>query len=159
MRRYLWVLLLAAVAGTIAACSQGHEAGEGSAASAGAVRPAKGPPADNSRCHLCHADRQDEVLAASHAKVGVGCAACHGASDEHCGDADSVIPPDIIVAKADIQSACVKCHTRLTREHDPVLAGTVKRSCTDCHGRHRLVHRTRQWDKKTGALLPENPQG
>jgi hypothetical protein len=115
--------------------------------------------ANNSACFVCHVNFQEEDLATTHAKAGVGCIKCHGKSNAHTDDEANLIPPEIMFPKAKINSACLKCHApaKLTDSHKPVLAGTDTKNpyCTDCHGEHRLPHRTRHWDKQTGKLLPK----
>ena len=34
--------------------------------------------------------------------------------------------------------------------------GAVMNSCTDCHGMHRMAHRTRRWDKITRKLIKDD---
>lgn len=113
-----------------------------------------GPAADNSRCFVCHLNYQQEKVAASHAKIGVGCEKCHGTCDEHCGDENNVTAPSTMYDKEKINPFCLQCHPTLSAIHKPVLAGTFDRKyCTECHGDHRLARRSRVWDKKTGKLL------
>jgi len=55
-------------------------------------------------------------------------------------------------------SRCLVCHMNyeeggLSEKHP--AQKMRKKTCTDCHGRHRLAHRTRRWDKATGKLLGE----
>lgn len=136
---------------------------------------AQSAPADNSRCYVCHAnyDSEEETLTFVHARVGIGCVRCHGDSSPHSTDEDGLTPPDRMFPKSRIRFNCLGCHdwvklvasdkTRADRadlqtkpDHQAVLAGTTsdKKFCTDCHGsEHRLSHRTRIWDKKTGQLL------
>ena len=117
-------------------------------------------PADNSRCHVCHINYEDEELAVDHAKKGIGCESCHGPSDAHCDDENNATPPQRMFPKAKVKPFCMQCHRRakLVREptHKPVLAGTAttKKHCTDCHGDHVMGERTVRWDKTTGKLLP-----
>ena len=126
--------------------------------SPGKSRTARGPVADNSRCHVCHINYEDEPLAVTHRQVGVGCERCHGASDAHCADEDNVTPPEIMYPTGKINAACGKCHPSSAidiRPHEPLFDGSApenEQNCTDCHGQHRLAYRTRQWDKATGAL-------
>ena len=137
----------------------------------GAVPP--GLVANNHRCFVCHAnyDFDEEVLVFSHAKANVGCVQCHGESTRHSADEDGLTPPDRMFPKGHIRFNCLGCHdwiklvasdrAKLERtdlaekpDHQSVLDGTAaKKLCTDCHGDHRLGHRTRVWDKKTGQLL------
>lgn len=129
--------------------------------------------ANNHRCFVCHAnyDFDEEVLVFSHAKANVGCVQCHGESTRHSADEDGLTPPDRMFPKGHIRFNCLGCHdwiklvasdrAKLERtdlaekpDHQSVLDGTAaKKLCTDCHGDHRLGHRTRVWDKKTGQLL------
>ncbi len=122
------------------------------------AKPAK---ANNSACFVCHVNFQEEELAVAHARIGVGCAQCHGKSRAHTDDESNVIPPEILFPKAKVNAACLKCHARekLSEVHKTFLAGAdVKNKyCTDCHGNHRINHRTRFWDKETGKLLPADP--
>jgi hypothetical protein len=108
-----------------------------------------GPVADNSRCHVCHMNYAVEKLAVSHAQANVGCEKCHGASNAHCSDEDNITPPDIMYAPEKINSACKSCHP------DAKL-GEGKKYCTECHGEHKLSHRTREWDKTTRALIEDD---
>jgi hypothetical protein len=123
------------------------------------VPPPEGPVADNSRCHVCHINYEEEDLAVNHAKANIGCEDCHGASDAHCSDEDNITPPDIMYPRDDLNSFCLKCHAadKLSDVHQPILAGTAEEKyCTDCHGQHRLGYRTRHWDKATGELLRDD---
>ena len=108
-----------------------------------------GPLADNSRCHVCHINYQDEELAVTHARAGVGCERCHGASDAHCSDEDNITPPDIMYPLDKVNSSCKTCHPE-------GKLGGGKKYCTDCHGEHRLSYRTRKWDKETGELVEDD---
>ncbi len=122
---------------------------------------AAGPMADNSRCHVCHMNYEVEELAVTHAKANIGCEKCHGASDAHCSDEDNITPPEIMFPRAKINGSCMTCHPkgRLDiKAHKPVLEALAqnKKVCTDCHGDHRLAHRTRRWDKATGKLIEDD---
>jgi len=118
---------------------------------------AKAAATQNTRCFVCHTNFQDEKLTVAHAKAGVGCATCHGKSDAHCADENNITAPDAIYSRAAIKPACMQCHdeTKLARrsEHKEVLAGTGSKTCTDCHGNHRLATRTIRWDKTTRQLM------
>ncbi|MCF7668862.1 MAG: cytochrome c3 family protein [Verrucomicrobia bacterium] len=122
-------------------------------------------PADNSRCHVCHLNYGFDDLAVKHAKEGIGCIQCHGESSSHSSDENNVTPPDKMYPRRSITKFCLKCHesASLPEIHEPLLPGACndmcdtnqkKQYCTDCHGSHRLEVRTRNWDKKTGKLLP-----
>lgn len=117
--------------------------------------------ADNSRCLVCHISFDEEPLAVTHAKAGYGCVYCHGKSNAHTADENNVTAPEIMFAKAKINLFCLKCHAKakLSDVHEPVLADKDPKHayCTDCHGEHRVSHRSRNWDKTTGKLLPNKP--
>ncbi len=121
----------------------------------------KGPVADNSRCLVCHINFEDEELAARHAQANIGCVSCHGESAAHSADENNVTAPEIMFPKAKLNQACLKCHTagKLTERHKPVLKGSDPKAkyCTACHGEHKIKHRTHNWDKETGRLLPLKP--
>lgn len=124
--------------------------------------PATGAVFDNSRCHVCHINYEEEKLAVTHARAGIGCEQCHGASDAHCSDEDNITPPDIMYPVAKINPSCMKCHPRDKIDimpHEPLFDGTApkeKQHCIDCHGDHRLSYRTRKWDKATGKLIEDD---
>ncbi|MHC4537722.1 MAG: cytochrome c3 family protein, partial [Planctomycetota bacterium] len=116
--------------------------------------------ADNSRCHVCHINYDEEELALNHELGGVSCEKCHGSSDAHCSDENNITPPDIMYSKASVNPSCMKCHSKeeIIEEghHKPLFSGAVTQMkyCTDCHGReHRIPVRTVRWDKTTGKLL------
>jgi hypothetical protein len=113
--------------------------------------------AQNARCFVCHTNFQNEKLTVAHSRGGVGCTSCHGKSDAHCADENNITAPDIIYARAAIKPACMQCHpeTDIGRksQHKEVIAGTGSKTCTDCHGNHRLPTRTIRWDKTTRQLL------
>ncbi len=126
-------------------------------------QPAGHPKADNGPCFVCHGNFQDESLAVTHAKAGVGCMKCHGPSLAHRSDEDNVTPPEIMYPAAKIDAACRKCHEEHDASAREVIARWQKRCpgktdaarivCTDCHGEHHMQVRTVHWDKETGAWL------
>ena len=142
-------------------------------ADAGPPAP-KGPVADNSRCFVCHAnyDFNEEKLVFTHAQANIGCVRCHGESSPHSTDEDGLTAPDRMFPLPYVRFNCLGCHdsaklvasdqARQNRadlkekpDHQAVLDGTArdKKFCTDCHGEHRLGHRTRKWDKRTSKLI------
>jgi hypothetical protein len=158
----LWILVLATVAVAVAACKQriaeepsplDNGRGEKPLLLEEEPPPLEGdnadPLADNSRCHVCHINYEDEELAVTHARAGVGCERCHGASDAHCSDEDNITPPDIMYPPDKVNSSCKSCHPE-------GKLGGGKKYCTDCHGEHRLSYRTRKWDKETGQLIEDD---
>jgi hypothetical protein len=123
--------------------------------------PPEGPVADNSRCHVCHMNYEDEEMAVLHARANIGCEQCHGPCDAHCSDEDNVTPPDIMYPRQKINSSCMACHPKQDIEiepHEPLFDGTATENkyCTDCHGNHRLGYRTRRWNKATGELIEDD---
>ena len=113
---------------------------------------------DNSRCHVCHINFAFDDLAVKHGEVDVGCETCHGASDAHCSDEDNIIPPEIMWPLATLNSKCMECHDQAKlpkEEHADLFAEASEevKVCTDCHGDHRLSHRTRRWNRETGELI------
>jgi len=116
--------------------------------------PPDQPAADNSRCFVCHANYLDEKIAVTHARTGIGCATCHGASDAHIADESwasggNGTAPDIIFPKERINPSCMACHPKDkidTTEHKPLFSDDAQqRLCTDCHGSHRLPIRRSKW--------------
>jgi len=110
--------------------------------------------ADNSRCFVCHINYMDEDIAVIHARVDIGCANCHGESDEHIADESwasggNGTAPDIMYPRANINPFCMGCHTKNkidTEQHKPLFANIIKEKyCTDCHGDHRLTNRKCKW--------------
>ncbi|MBN2594368.1 MAG: hypothetical protein JXA81_12740 [Sedimentisphaerales bacterium] len=112
-----------------------------------------GPKADNSRCFVCHINYMQEDIAVIHARASIGCASCHGESDEHIADESwasggNGTAPDIMYLPAKINPFCMDCHTRDkidTEQHKPLFANMGKMVCTDCHGSHRLEVRKCKW--------------
>ncbi|HPC95615.1 MAG TPA: multiheme c-type cytochrome [Sedimentisphaerales bacterium] len=112
------------------------------------------PAANNSRCFVCHANYLDEKIARTHARAGIGCATCHGASDAHIADESwasggNGTAPDIMFPKERVNPSCMACHPKDkidTTEHKPLFADSAQHTlCTDCHGNHRLPMRRSSW--------------
>jgi formate-dependent nitrite reductase cytochrome c552 subunit len=133
------------------------------------ANPAKRSPANNGACLVCHANYEDEPMAACHAKEGTGCMDCHGQSWAHRNDEGNVTPPDVLYPAAKIDVACKKCHEDHNAPAVKVIARWQERCpaktkpsqvvCTDCHGEHRLKFRTVRWDKETRKLLDPGDAG
>jgi hypothetical protein len=113
-----------------------------------------GPMADNSRCFVCHMNLMEEKMALTHAEANVGCADCHGDSDEHIADESwtsggTGTAPDAMFTREQVNPLCYECHdkARITDpSHQEFLANTAdEKYCTDCHGEHRLAHRITKW--------------
>jgi hypothetical protein len=116
--------------------------------------------ADNSYCLVCHNNYRREKLVKAHEPVGIGCETCHGISDRHSADEDSVIPPDILFERTKVGLFCVQCHEQdeLIESddcHKKFFAGKLDhdKTCMSCHGSdHELKVRTRRWNKVTREL-------
>ena len=140
-----------------------------------ATRPDTSKPleaADNSYCLVCHVNLEEEELVDIHLPVGVGCETCHGFSDDHSSDEDGLTAPEIMWSKERINPRCMTCHPRedmlkdktaalshrklFQRWDKPKTAEPGEKYCVECHGEHRLRHRTRVWDKETGKLLKQS---
>jgi len=113
-----------------------------------------GAGADNSRCFVCHVNYAQEEIAVTHARMNIGCATCHGASDAHIADESwasggNGTAPEIMYPKDEIIPSCMKCHSKeklSAPQHEPVFAPAAERKvCTDCHGEHRLPQRRCKW--------------
>ncbi len=113
-----------------------------------------GPVADNSRCFVCHMNYMQEDIAVFHARANIGCADCHGDSDEHIADeswswGENGTAPDIMYRRAEVNEFCMNCHPKDkldAEQHKALFAGTAKEKyCTDCHGEHRLASRKCKW--------------
>ena len=117
------------------------------------TEPSDGPQADNSRCFVCHVNYMQEDIAVIHARANIGCAGCHGESDEHIADESwasggNGTAPDTMFPKPNINPFCMSCHPKDkidTEQHKPLFANIDKMVCTDCHGDHRLAVRKCKW--------------
>ena len=163
VRYCLWMFVVAAVA--VVACKQEQEISQEppllleNGDRAQELPTSTGPVADNSRCHVCHINYEDEELAVVHARANINCEQCHGSCDAHCNDEDNITPPDIMYPMAKIKPFCTSCHPNekiSVAVHKAVLGDNAKGYCTDCHGEHRLGYRTRRWDKATGELIDDD---
>ncbi len=123
--------------------------------------------ADNFACYVCHANYETEELTLVHARAGIGCAKCHGPSLDHCDDEAHEVPPDMMFALDEINTQCGTCHEGHDASAIDVVARYLQRVpaktnpeevvCTDCHGEHRLRHRSVWWDRETRELIvPED---
>ena len=117
-------------------------------------KPSGKTGADNSRCQVCHLNFAQEKWVIIHARAGIGCAKCHGVCDAHIADESwasggNGTAPDIIYPRAKINPFCMTCHARekITNDaHKDFFAdASGKETCTDCHGKHRLVKRKCKW--------------
>ncbi len=106
-----------------------------------------GPQADNSRCFVCHINYTEEDIAVVHAGADIGCAGCHGESDEHIADESwasggNGTAPETMFPKPKIVPFCMSCHPKDkidTVQHRPLFMNMERMVCTDCHGQHRIT--------------------
>ena len=127
------------------------------------TRKATRAATENQACFVCHANYEEEPLAALHAHENVGCTDCHGKSFPHRNDENNTTPPDVMYPSSAIVAACRECHETHDAPAEKVVARWLARCpqkedakalvCTDCHGQHRLKIRTVRWDKKTRKLI------
>lgn len=110
--------------------------------------------ADNSRCFVCHINYAKEDIAVVHARHDMGCAYCHGESDEHIADESwasggNGTAPDKIYTKDKVNSFCLHCHNArdLPKKPHRILFTNPPpdKYCTDCHGEHLLEERKTKW--------------
>lgn len=110
--------------------------------------------ADNSRCFVCHINYTQEEIALTHARQEMGCAYCHGQSDEHIADESwasggNGTAPDKIYTKDQINPFCMGCHPgrELPKKPHRMLFTNPPpdKYCTDCHGEHILKERKTKW--------------
>ena len=142
MKYYLLVFLLIAICIATIGCEQaksvqGPQAGDESVAEVAAEEEAPlllddepllllddepefdqsdEPKADNSRCFVCHVNYMQEDIAVVHARADIGCAGCHGESDEHIADESwasggNGTAPEIMYPRPKITPFCMSCHT------------------------------------------------
>ena len=156
VRFCLWMLVLVATVVAVVACKQKVRREPPLLLENGDT----GPVADNSRCHVCHINYEQEALAVVHAQADIGCEQCHGPSNAHCSDEDNITPPDIMYPKVKINPFCISCHPKdkIGQLHKSFFAASAANQgyCTDCHGEHSLSYRTRKWDKATGNLVEDD---
>ncbi len=111
--------------------------------------------AGNERCAVCHMNYRYDDLAKDHAWQDIGCADCHGESDEHVADESwasggNGTPPEKMFRRREINKFCVECHPKdeIDGRHESTILLEPEEGdhvCTDCHGDHRLEHRTCEW--------------
>ncbi len=119
--------------------------------------------AENAACFVCHENFSDEPLVTMHAQDDVGCVDCHGKSYAHRNDENNTTPPDVMFPRDKIEENCASCHDTHDAPAAQVIARLQERVprrnvsqdivCTQCHGYHKLGHRTVLWDRATGKLL------
>jgi hypothetical protein len=111
--------------------------------------------ADNGACYVCHLELQKEELTTVHLRENIGCADCHGTSNEHMHDEMLMTKPDVVFGRLEVAPLCAKCHEKPHEERQPQLKAFLdqwrgrdrpngravhERSiCTDCHGTHNIV--------------------
>ena len=158
MRHAFWLLPLGLAVVVVATCVPPAAVRTPPADNFCPVCAVRTPPADNFYCLVCHMNYKSEKLAVRHTEAGIGCMKCHGDSQDHSGDEDNITPPDIMYPREMIAEACMECHpgNGLAQKEIHQEGKQAGKVCTDCHGSHRLTHRTRRWNKATGDLIESN---
>jgi len=92
---------------------------------------------------MCHVDVTDEVAGTRHETKDIDCITCHGASRDHVRDENNHVKPDRVFARKDIDPFCGSCHrcSRPGATRKPPGSKTDHKTCTECHGAHKIVRR------------------
>ena len=110
------------------------------------------------RCHYAYYTRVLDSIHFEQLESGVReaptCTDCHGAHD--------IVDPSR--PRIAISRRCAQCHEAVATVYEQSVHGLGLITednqdvpvCTDCHGHHRLAHRTVVWDRTTRALLSSN---
>jgi len=99
----------------------------------------------NARCMECHIDFEEEEIVAVHGRHGVSCVRCHGPSRAHMADEVRKTKADATFRGPAMAVFCLTCHK--PGRHGRVKAHAAerakplakRRSCTACHGEHKLL--------------------
>lgn len=158
------IIATLAVVAVVSLCGHVFWASPAGAAEAGSENHK--PTPDNAPCFVCHANFEDEPLSTRHFKAKIGCTDCHGESLAHRSDENNTTPPEKMYAPEEIEPACKQCHkthnasarevVEVYLKRCPDVSDPKKLTCTNCHGRHRMYHRTIIWNKRTGELILPN---
>lgn len=112
------------------------------------------PLGPNAGCYVCHMTFVGEELSTTHAKAGVACVRCHGASAAHANDENiGATKPDVMIQGKAINPFCRTCHPTHDVAPEKVVARWQERcaaaaacqktpegaTCTACHGRHKIA--------------------
>ncbi len=97
------------------------------------------------RCAACHAETVTDFQSHRHAKSGLDCGICHGASEKHRTSVGNV-PPDNVAAPSEVSKLCGNCHLAEKQQYEASAHGRVYASgkkvktanCNTCHGQHAL---------------------
>ncbi len=107
---------------------------------------AVGAAAANKVCCECHIDFEGEELVRVHEKHQVACVRCHGHSQAHMEDEVRKTPADFTARGKGMEVFCLTCHDPIKHHrigpHKEEAAKTDparRRTCTQCHGEHKLV--------------------
>ncbi len=99
----------------------------------------------NAVCYECHIDFQGEELVREHERHQVACVRCHGPSQAHMEDEVRKTKPDFIARGKAMTIFCLTCHSpakhaRVGDHADEARKpADQRRTCTQCHGDHKLV--------------------
>jgi hypothetical protein len=143
-------------------CESGEKAGTDTDSPAITEPQPKAPisaaTTENPECLVCHMDFEHELIAARHAKEGLGCGFCHGPSVAHGGDEMNITPPDRLFGRAEITEFCQDCHPthKQSKRYDAFVRKWLDKRrpngrmvlddsvCTDCHGKHAILRPDQQ---------------
>jgi DmsE family decaheme c-type cytochrome len=120
-------------------------------------------PCDSESCMICHEEQGKASMMSIHWEAAnpdgeaLGCASCHGPSEEHCEAPEAAGPTmafretDPIRARLD---ACLGCHaaheTGFNFKHSPHVKGGV--TCESCHRPHIYATNDKLVAKKTSMV-------
>ncbi|MHC4646917.1 MAG: cytochrome c3 family protein [Planctomycetota bacterium] len=93
----------------------------------------------NAACYVCHIGFVKEQISKVHLGKDIGCIDCHGLSAPHANDENiGATPPDIMFERDEVDTMCLKCHSRHEISAEELAKYQSHPVCTDCHGSHRL---------------------
>lgn len=93
----------------------------------------------NAACYVCHMGFVKEQISKVHLSEDIGCIDCHGLSAPHANDENiGATPPDIMFERDEVDTMCLKCHSRHKISAEELAKYQSHPVCTDCHGSHWL---------------------
>ena len=93
----------------------------------------------NAACYVCHMGFVKEQISKVHLSEDIGCIHCHGISAPHANDENiGATPPDMTFERGEVDTMCLKCHSRHEISAEELAKYQSHPVCTDCHGSHRL---------------------
>ena len=137
--------LCLAISAAGVSCRVPEDSPRGSARLKASPASRRGAAKANRRCLECHVDFEEEPLVVRHQAGGVTCMRCHGHSQPHIEDEIRATKADVAFRGKAMALFCQTCHEpgkhRRTPSHAAELAKPAdkRRSCTACHGEHKLL--------------------